>query len=85
MNRISGILGLAKRANALVGGTTLTLDAVRKGKALLVLAADAVLFLNMMNAIRLHGEGGNRFALLIGVAAGVALVILNTMRNKGEK
>ena len=42
MNRIAGILGLAKRANALVGGTTLTLDAVRKGKALLVLAANDI-------------------------------------------
>ena len=57
----------------------------KTNKALLVLAADAVLFLNMMNAIRLHGEGGNRFALLIGAAAGAALVILNTMRNRGEK
>ena len=58
----------------------------KTNKALLVIAADAVLFLNMMNTIRLHAESGeNRLLLLVGVAAGIGLVVLNTMRNKGEK
>ena len=58
----------------------------KTNKVLLVLAADGVLFLNMMNMIRLHSQSGeHRFLLLIGVAAGIALVVLNTMRNKGEK
>ena len=53
-------------------------------KALLVLAADAALFLNMMNAIRIHAEGGPGLLTLIGVAAGVALVVLSIMRNRGK-
>ena len=53
-------------------------------KALLVLAADAALFLNMMNAIRIHAEGGPGLLTLIGVAAGIALVVLSIMRNRGK-
>ena len=58
----------------------------KTNKVLVVLAADAVLFLNMMNVIRLHSQSGqNRFLLLVGVAAGIALVVLSMMKNKGEK
>ena len=58
----------------------------KTNKVLVVLAADAVLFLNMMNVIRLHAQSGqNRFLLLVGVAAGIALVVLSMMKNKGEK
>lgn len=42
MNKILGILGLAKRAGALAVGTNSVLEAVRKGKALLVLIASDV-------------------------------------------
>ena len=57
----------------------------KTNKVLLVLGADAVLFLNMVNTIRLHGQGGhNRFLLLAGCAAGIALVVLNTVRNRGN-
>ena len=52
---------------------------------LLVLAADAVLFLNMMNMIRLHAQkGGPGFVTVIGIAAGVALVALSIMKNRGK-
>ena len=51
-------------------------------KALLVLATDGVLFLNMMNVIRLHGQNRNGgFLMLAGCAAGIALVVLNVMKN----
>lgn len=39
MNKVLGILGLAKRAGALAIGTNSVLESVRKGKALLVLIA----------------------------------------------
>ena len=58
----------------------------KTNKALLVLSADAVLFLNMMNVIRLHSQSGqNRFLLVVGVIAGIALVVLGVLKNKGEK
>lgn len=42
MNRVLGILGLAKRAGALAVGTNSVLEAVRKDKALLVLVTSDV-------------------------------------------
>ena len=56
----------------------------RSNKALLVIAADAVLFLNMMNVIRVHGQGGPGFFTVVGVAAGIALVGLSIMKNRGN-
>lgn len=61
------------------------LEGIRK--APLVLVADVALFLNMMSTISMHNKvtGGGIF-LLIGCAAGVALVVLNTMKNgRNEK
>ena len=55
----------------------------KTNKVLLVLTADAVLFLNMLNTIRLHGRGGNGFMMAVGVAAGIALVALGVMKNRG--
>ena len=56
----------------------------KTNKALLVLAADAALFLNMMNAIRIQGNGGPGFLTLVGAAAGIGLVVLAIMRNRGS-
>ena len=57
----------------------------KSNKFLLVIAADAALFLNMMNMIRLHGQrGGPGFPAIIGVAAGAALVTLSIMKNRGN-
>ena len=54
-------------------------------KALLVLAADGVLFLNMLNTIRLHGKNGNGgFWMLAALTVGIALVVINVMK-KEEK
>ena len=39
MSRVLGVLGLARRAGALAIGTNSVLEAVRKGKAYLVLIA----------------------------------------------
>lgn len=41
-NRVKGVLGLARKAGALACGTHAVLDAVRAGKALLVLAANDI-------------------------------------------
>ena len=58
----------------------------KTNKALLVIGADMVLFLNMMNTIRLHAENGqNRFLMLVGLAAGAGLVVLGIMKNRGER
>ena len=56
----------------------------KSNKVLLVLAADAALFLNMMSVIRMHGKGGPGFFTIVGVAAGAALVILSVMKNRGK-
>jgi len=51
-----------------------------------VLVADAVLFLNMMNCIRLHNQQGTgSFLLAAGCAAGITLLVLNRMKNGREK
>ena len=55
-------------------------------KAVVVLVADAVLFLNMMNCIRLHNQQGTgSFLLAAGCAAGITLLVLNRMKNGREK
>ena len=56
----------------------------KSNKVLLVLVADAVLFLNMMNVIRIHNSGGPGFFTIVGVAAGIALVVLGIMKNRGN-
>ncbi|MBR4575741.1 MAG: zf-HC2 domain-containing protein [Clostridia bacterium] len=56
----------------------------KTNKALLVLAVDMVLFLNMMNTIRLHNQGSNNFVLVIGLIAGAALVVLSILKNNGR-
>lgn len=56
----------------------------KSNKAVLVIAIDAVLFLNMMNVIRLHGSGGPGVLTIVGVAAGIALVVLSILKNKGK-
>jgi len=57
----------------------------KTNKALLVLAVDAALFLNMLNVIRIHSQGGPGFWTIVGVGAGIALVVLNVMKNRGNK
>jgi predicted anti-sigma-YlaC factor YlaD len=52
---------------------------------LVVLAVDAVLFLNMMNTIRIHSQGGGSgFLLTAGIAAGVTLVALRVIKNRRD-
>ena len=53
-------------------------------KLLLVLGVDAALFLNMMNMIRMHSEGGPGIITTVGVIAGIALVVLGIMKNRGK-
>lgn len=52
-------------------------------KALLVIATDLVLFLNMMNTIRMNASRGGSILMFVGTAAGAALVVLELMR-KGK-
>ena len=56
----------------------------KSNKAVLVIAADAALFLNMMNMIRIHAQGGPGFFTVVGVAAGIGLVVLSIMKNRGN-
>ena len=56
----------------------------KSNKVLLVIAADAALFLNMMNMIRMHGRGGPGFLTVAGIAAGITLVVLSIMKNRGN-
>ena len=57
----------------------------KANKVLIVLGVDAALFLNMMNAIRAHGQTGNRFWLTAGLLAAAALVVLYWMKNRSER
>ncbi len=55
-----------------------------RNKALIVLGADALLFLNMMNAIRLHQQGGLGFWGTAGIVAGITLLVLYILKNRSE-
>ena len=55
-----------------------------RNKVLIVLGADALLFLNMMNAIRLHQQGGFGFWGTAGIVAGITLLALYIMKNRSE-
>jgi len=56
-----------------------------RNKALLVIAADMVLFLNMMLAIGLSRSlQQNRWLLTIGCVAGIALAVLEVYRKRGN-
>ena len=58
----------------------------RSSKALIVIAADIVLFLNMMTAISMHNQHtGSGLMLTIGCGAGIALAVLEIMRKKGNQ
>ena len=58
----------------------------KSNKALLVIAADIVLFLNMMTAINVSRHmTRNGVALGIGVAAGAALAALEIIRKRGDR
>ncbi len=51
-------------------------------KVVIVLTADTVLFLNMLNTIRLHGQHGNGgFWMVAALSAGITLLIVNRMKN----
>ena len=54
-----------------------------RNKALIVLAADGILFLNMMIMIMLHGS--SRFWLTLVLTAVITLGVLFGMKEKGEK
>lgn len=56
-----------------------------RNRALIVVAVDVILFLNMMTMIMLHGGNGGSFWPTVGVTAGVTLAVLYVMKNKGEK
>ena len=57
-----------------------------KNKALLVLGADAILFLNMMMTIMFHNGSAGRFWPAAGVIAGIALAVLyGTKDRRNEK
>ncbi len=55
-----------------------------RNKVLLVLGADALLFLNMMATIMAHGSG-SRFWPTVGIVAGITLVVLYRMNNRSEE
>ena len=55
-----------------------------RNKTLLVVAADVILFLNMMTMIMLHGGSGSRFWPTTVITAAVTLVVLYVMKKKGE-
>jgi len=56
-----------------------------RSKALIVLGVDALLFVNMMNAIRIHGHGGGSLWLTIGAAAGLTLLVLDYLKRREER
>ena len=66
----------ARPVERLIGSTS---------KLLIVLALDAALFVNMMNAIIMHDHFSVRnIFLMLGVAAGFGLVVTEVLRKKGE-
>jgi hypothetical protein len=56
-----------------------------RSKVLIVICADALLFLNMMTMIMLHAGGANRFWPTVGVTAGITLGVLYVMKNRREE
>ena len=56
-----------------------------KKKSLIVLGADALLFLNMMTMIMLHNRSGSGFWPSAGIAAGITLVALYVIKNRSEE
>lgn len=66
----------ARPVERLIGSTS---------KLLIVLALDAALFVNMMNAIIIHDHFSMRnIFLMLGVGAGFGLVVTEVLRKKGE-
>ena len=56
-----------------------------RSKVLIVICADALLFLNMMTMIMLHAGGANRFWPTVGVTAGITLGVLYVMKNRRDE
>lgn len=56
-----------------------------RNKALIVVGVDLLLFLNMMNIIRIHGQGGIGFWPTAGIVAVITLAVLYRMRQNSEK
>lgn len=56
-----------------------------RNKALIVLGVDAVLFLNMMNAILVHGNGGVGFWTTAGIVAVITLGVLYVMKKRSTE
>lgn len=67
----------ARPVRRLIGGSS---------KALIVLGADAVLFVNMMNMISARGGITLKTVLFtVGIAAGVAMIVLEIVRKRGTE
>jgi len=56
-----------------------------RNRALVVLGVDAVLFLNMMNIIRLHANGGHGFWTTAGIVAVITLGVLYVMKKRSDE
>lgn len=56
-----------------------------RSKVLIVICADALLFLNMITMIMLHAGGANRFWPTVGVTAGITLGVLYVMKNRRDE
>ena len=56
-----------------------------RSKVLIVICADALLFLNMMTMIMLHAGGANRFWPTVAVTAGITLGVLYVMKNRRDE
>jgi predicted anti-sigma-YlaC factor YlaD len=56
-----------------------------RSKVLIVICADALLFLNMMTMIMLHAGSANRFWPTVGVTAGITLGVLYVMKNRRDE
>jgi len=56
-----------------------------RNRALVVLGVDAVLFLNMMNIIRLHANGGRGFWTTAGIVAVITLGVLYVMKKRSDE
>ena len=57
----------------------------KRNKVLLVLAADGLLFVNMINTIRIHGRSGNGGFLTLAVClAGAAALVNHVLKNRDQ-